>query len=360
MSADFEKIVKDALAAAKKNIGHANVLIAGKTGVGKSTLVNAVFQGELATTGIGKPVTPNTREYTKEGIPLTIIDTKGIEAADYEGTKSLLEKALQERNESSDAARHVHVAWLCISEDSRRVEQAEVDLLALFSKYRIPTVAVITKARSDGGFKNQVENLLRDARQFMRVRALREEFDEGQILEPMGLTQLVEVTTQLFPDGHKNAFVAAQKVDIQRKVERSHIAVGTAALAAGGVGAAPIPFSDAIGIVPIQIGMILTISGIFGLRLSEDFVTAIVGSAITAIGGTFAGRAAVGALLKLIPGAGSVIGGAISGATAAALTTSFGEAYVFALRTLFAKKSLSDITPDDIASEFVNALKNTN
>jgi GTP-binding protein EngB required for normal cell division len=285
MSADFEKIVKDALAGAKKNIGHANVLIAGKTGVGKSTLVNAVFQGNMATTGIGRPVTPNTREYTKEGIPLTIIDTKGIEAADYEGTKSLLEKALRERNESSDAARHVHVAWLCISEDSRRIEQAEIDLLALLSKYRVPTVAVITKARSDAGFKAQMESLLPEARQFLRVRAVREEFDEGQVLEPMGLAPLVEVTVQLFPDGHKNAFVGAQKVDIQRKLERSHITVGTAAVTAGAIGATPIPFSDAIGIVPIQITMILTISGIFGLRLSQDFVTAIVGSAITAIGG---------------------------------------------------------------------------
>ena len=357
MTVDFEKIIKDALSAAKKNIGHANVLIAGKTGVGKSTLVNAVFQGELATTGIGRPVTQNTREYTKDGIPLTIIDTKGIEAANYESTRSLLDKALQERNESQDASRHVHVAWLCISEDSRRVEQAEIDLLALLGKYRIPTVVVITKARSDGGFKAEVQSLLPHARQFLQVRALREELDEGHVLEPKGLTQLVEVTAQLFPDGHRNAFVAAQKIDIQRKVESSHIAVGTAAIAAGAVGAAPIPFSDAVGIVPIQVTMILTISGIFGLKLSQEFVTAVVGSAITAIGGTVAGRAAVGALLKLIPGVGSVVGGAISGATAAALTTSFGEAYIFALRTLYSKKPFSDITPDDIAAEFVSALK---
>jgi uncharacterized protein (DUF697 family) len=62
-------------------------------------------------------------------------------------------------------------------------------------------------------------------------------------------------------------------------------------------------------------------------------------------------------LLKLIPGVGSVVGGAISGATAAALTTSFGEAYILALCTLFAKKSPSDITSDDIATEFVRTLK---
>lgn len=359
MSADFAKIVEEALKAATKNIGHANVLIAGKTGVGKSTLVNSVFQGNLATTGVGRPVTPNTREYSKEGIPLTIIDTKGIEAADYENTRALLEKALKERNESDDVSKHVHVAWLCISEDSRRVEQAEVDLLELLDKYRIPTVVVITKARSDSGFKAEVERLLGTARQFVRVRAIPEVFDEGHELPPMGLMQLVEITTQLFPDGHKNAFVAAQKVDLQRKVERSHLAVGTAALAAASVGAVPIPFSDAIGIVPIQVTMILTISGIFGLKLTQDFVTAIVGSAVTAIGGTVAGRAAVGALLKLIPGVGSVVGGAISAATAAALTTSFGEAYIFSLRKLMERKSLADISPGDIASEFVEALKSS-
>lgn len=34
-----------------------NVLIVGKTGVGKSTLINAVFGDKVAKTGSGKPVT---------------------------------------------------------------------------------------------------------------------------------------------------------------------------------------------------------------------------------------------------------------------------------------------------------------
>lgn len=34
-----------------------NVLIAGGTGVGKSTLINSVFHGRMAATGQGKPVT---------------------------------------------------------------------------------------------------------------------------------------------------------------------------------------------------------------------------------------------------------------------------------------------------------------
>ena len=61
-----------------QTLGRTNIIIAGSPGVGKSTLINTVFQGNLATTGIGRPVTTSTREYTKEGIPLSIFDTQGI------------------------------------------------------------------------------------------------------------------------------------------------------------------------------------------------------------------------------------------------------------------------------------------
>lgn len=86
-------------------------------------------------------------------------------------------------------------------------------------------------------------------------------------------------------------------------------------------------------------------------------MTGIIASATTAIGGTVAGRAVVGALLKLIPGVGSVVGGIISGTTAAALTTSFGEAYIFSLRKIFSIKSIDDVTVAEISREFIDALK---
>ena len=45
-SLNFKELIDEAI----RNIGHANIIIAGKTGVGKSTLVNAVFNVELAET----------------------------------------------------------------------------------------------------------------------------------------------------------------------------------------------------------------------------------------------------------------------------------------------------------------------
>ncbi len=52
--------VKKAMDEAMRERGHGNVLIAGRTGVGKSTLINAMFQGNIAETGQGRPVTQQT------------------------------------------------------------------------------------------------------------------------------------------------------------------------------------------------------------------------------------------------------------------------------------------------------------
>jgi predicted GTPase len=57
---DFDSLVQGAIKEALKERGNVNILIAGATGVGKSTLINAIFQGNMAETGQGRPVTPNT------------------------------------------------------------------------------------------------------------------------------------------------------------------------------------------------------------------------------------------------------------------------------------------------------------
>ena len=56
-----------------------NIIVVGKTGVGKSTLINSVFREDLAVTGMGKPVTDHMSKISKEGFPLNIYDTRGFE-----------------------------------------------------------------------------------------------------------------------------------------------------------------------------------------------------------------------------------------------------------------------------------------
>lgn len=55
------------------------MLVTGKTGAGKSTLINAMPRKEIAVNEIGRPVTENTRCYEDDEMPLRIYDTKGLE-----------------------------------------------------------------------------------------------------------------------------------------------------------------------------------------------------------------------------------------------------------------------------------------
>ena len=49
---DIGELLKQKLEEAVKKVGRVNVVIADRSGVGKSTLINEVFQGRLATTGL--------------------------------------------------------------------------------------------------------------------------------------------------------------------------------------------------------------------------------------------------------------------------------------------------------------------
>lgn len=349
---NFETAVKDALREALRERSHVNIMIAGRTGVGKSTLINAVFQGNFATTGQGRPVTQNTREIKKEGIPLSIFDTRGLEMADFSETLGALKSFINERARSSDSNQHVHVAWICVAEDSRRVEPAEEELVKMLVDRNIPIIAVITKARADQGFRNTVLQILPDVTNAVRVRAIQEELDDEIVLPPKGLHELVDLTMQVVPEGRKRAFTAAQKVDIELKKTQSHAIVGGAATSAAGAAAVPIPLSDAIAIVPIQVGMLAGISATFGLSVDKSFLTTVIGSIIAGTGGTLAGRSIVAGLLKMIPGAGSVAGGVIAATTAAALTTAIGEAYIAALDMLFINSAGEPPTSDEVAEAF--------
>ncbi len=104
-----------------KNMGHANLVIAGKTGVGKSTLINAAFRENVAKTGIGRPVTDasDVRWYEKEGYPLRIYDTIGLELDEEKRDKSLsmIKKVCQDAKVSNDPDKFINVMWYCVSSD---------------------------------------------------------------------------------------------------------------------------------------------------------------------------------------------------------------------------------------------------
>jgi len=133
--------------------------------------------------------------------------------------------------------------------------------------------------------------------------------------------------------------VVKSEIRLEAMKSSARKVVHAASVAAGVVGASPIPGSDAPLIAAAQSTMIYKINAEF--ELSSDIsnatsvVTGILG--ITAIAQV--GKAVVSNLLKFIPGVGSVIGGAISATTAIALTEAVGHAYIAVLESYFNKET---------------------
>ena len=109
-----EKMEEEALRKAvdeldRASLPTANIMVAGITGTGKSTLLNAVFSSDLAATGTGRPVTDQIAEYDSPNIPIHIWDTVGLEL-DSEKTKESI-KAIRDTiaNKSASDLSHIHI-----------------------------------------------------------------------------------------------------------------------------------------------------------------------------------------------------------------------------------------------------------
>ena len=137
-----------------KNMNRLNIVVAGKTGVGKSTLINSIFRENLAETGMGKPVTAHMRKITKEGVPLSIYDTRGFELG-KDAQKQVKEEILETIKagvESKDINNAVHCIWYCINTASNRIEPEEIEWLRDFGKSNrqtsVPVIIVLTQSFS--------------------------------------------------------------------------------------------------------------------------------------------------------------------------------------------------------------------
>ena len=81
-------------------------------------------------------------------------------------------------------------------------------------------------------------------------------------------------------------------------------------------------------LIPTQVGMIASITVIFGFDVNKSVITALLSSSIGAGGAAILGKTVATNIIKFIPGVGTVVGGAISAGTAGVITAALGEAYI--------------------------------
>ena len=329
---DVAKEILDQTEKELQNIPPVNILIVGKSGVGKSTLVNSVFRERIADTGIGKPVTKHLQKISRKDVPVTLYDTRGLELSP-EVQKDVETEIFDLIKKNKGTKDEIHVAYYCIQGTSSRIEDTEIEILETISE-KIPVVLILTQAVGEQAKK--FESVLKDMN--LSVAAIHSVLAEPYVIsedytvQPFGLKELIDRTVNIIPDKAKKAFINAQQVDIERKVQSAKTWANRYIVTTFGVGFTPIPFSDASIIVPMQITLLTHITVIFGVSIDR----ATMLSVIAAVGGTgsatYIGRTIVSNAFKFIPGIGTIVGGLISGTTASIITRALADSYIQVLK----------------------------
>ena len=205
MTIDTDKVAQeaiDAIAEKIKNLNSLNIIVAGKTGVGKSTLINAVFRDKLAETGMGKPVTDHMRKISKKGIPLAIYDTRGFELGKevQQQVKQEVMETISNGLATKDINKAIHCIWYCINTASNRVEPEEIEWLKELSKEnqitQVPIIVVLTQSfskKNADAMRKMILNENLDVVQVVPVLAEDYEIDEEYVAKSYGLDVLIHV-----------------------------------------------------------------------------------------------------------------------------------------------------------------------
>ncbi len=353
-----------------------NVLVIGSSGVGKSTLINAVLGEDRAEAGWGTTGTTKALSiYESEKIPFRIIDTIGFEPSFIKEHKAA--NAVKKWSKACAKEGHednqINVIWFCVDGTSSKLFPKHIENLtrATAMWMTVPVIVVITKSYSlpdrirnidmvKSAFAKQ-KRYTRNLRKVIPVVASTYVLNDHAFAAPEGITELIDETNSLMPEGIQagEADIAAFKLN--RKRAMAHSVTGVSTTAAVVVGAVPIPFADAMILVPIEIALINALARIYDIGKNEEaklFLNSIVEVGSVSV----AAKSAIG-VMQAIPGvnlAASVLNAVIAGSIVAAL----GEGSIYAFEQIYlGHRNLAEIDwvrkliESEFSSQLVDVIK---
>ena len=138
-----------------------NVLVIGNSGVGKSTLINAVLGEDVAVTGWGtEGTTSELKIHENENIPFRLIDTVGFEATFLKDQQAINSVKKWSKNCAKEGKEdhQINLIWFCVDGTRRKLfsRDLQVFLRATSMWKTVPIIVTITKSYS---VKERAENI---------------------------------------------------------------------------------------------------------------------------------------------------------------------------------------------------------
>lgn len=333
-----------------------NVLVIGNSGVGKSTLINAVLGEEKAKTGCGtKGTTEYLEIYESDEVPFRIIDSVGFEPSFIKKRQAVhaVKKWSRESAKKENENRPINVIWFCVDGMAKKLFSDTIKSLSSATSMweSVPVVVVITKSY---GIPDREENVRmvysafaqqkrysKNLRKVIPVVASAYVLNESAYAPPEGISELIDITNELMPEGIKAAEKDIYQFKLSRKRALAQCIVSVSTTAGITVGAVPVPLADAFILSSIEVAEINALARVYGINKNEEskhFFNSIVEAGTVSA----AARRAISAL-KAIPGvnlAASLVNAVIAGSFVAAI----GEGTIYAFEQVYlGKKTVKDI-----------------
>lgn len=335
---NYDEALKEVMDGIKKP----NILLCGATGVGKSSLVNDIFDFsasdlKCATVGEeGRPETIGVRKFTSDDSTINLYDSEGYEIGKVDGTHhnryydvviSYIDKLKKEY--PADMEKHIHEVWYCISAANKRFLDIDEQLIREIRNKKVPLMVLITKVDAvDEGELNRLISSIRTAFCDIHIYTYSTliDNDNGAYERYVQKPEIVKWALDNLDESLQLGFLPAVKGSLKerRKIVLKNCVVPYTATAAATVVTTsfiPVPFSDSVPLMAIQVKMSMSIIKAFGIKSSGvKVVQDVVGTTVVS---SF-GKKLASQLLSIFPIFGSIVKAAVNVSVATSVTAVLG------------------------------------